>query len=73
MTSSDRRYSAFVIRIWWEPAPATDDGQPAWRGWVQHVRSGEISYVRDWEELLRFIERWIGGLSDVGEPSVRLK
>ena len=73
MTCFDQRRNSFLIRIWWESARSVGDGQPAWRGWVQHVRSGETAYVRDWEELLHFIERWAGGFSDAGGPSARLK
>jgi hypothetical protein len=41
---------SFVIRIWREGS--------GWRGWMQHVRSGETGCVRDTEGLLKFIERW---------------
>ncbi len=59
MTSLHQPHNSFVIRIWWEQA---GDSQPLWRGWVQHVRSGEEAYVQDLEGLLGFIERWTGKL-----------
>jgi hypothetical protein len=39
----------FTLRIWGEVL----DGEYAeWRGKVQHVVSGEIRYLRDWNDLL---------------------
>ena len=63
MTPLHQQHSSFVIRIWWEQADAAADGRPIWRGWVQHVRSGEAAYVQDLEGLLAFIERWTGRLT----------
>jgi len=63
MNSLQQRYSSFVIRIWWEQSGAAAERQLVWRGWVQHIRSGEATYVQDLEELLRFMERWTGALS----------
>jgi len=45
---------SFVVRIWRE------EGRPGWRGWVQHVRSGETALVQSPDELLSFIERRTG-------------
>ncbi|MDX1686528.1 MAG: hypothetical protein R3248_00960 [Candidatus Promineifilaceae bacterium] len=51
---------AFLIRIWREE---TDPDHPlGWRGWVQHVHSGETRYVQEWETLRRFIEQRTGRL-----------
>ena len=47
---------SFVIRIWREGDP------PRWRGWVQHVRSGEVLLTDDLNELIAFLERWSGEL-----------
>jgi len=44
------------------------DSQPIWRGWVQHIRSGEATCVQDLEGLLGFIERWTGKLLNPAEP-----
>jgi hypothetical protein len=70
MTSFHQPHSSFVIRIWWEETDVTPDSRPIWRGWVQHTRSGEATYVQDLEGLLGFIERWTGKLSSPdGSPT----
>ena len=40
----------FIVRLWSEAATPT-----AWRGQVQHVRSGQTSTVRNLEELLVYL------------------
>jgi hypothetical protein len=70
MTSLHQPRNSFVIRIWWEQA---GDSQSIWRGWVQHTRSGEATYVQDLEELLAFIERWAGKLSNPDGPPMWLR
>jgi hypothetical protein len=42
-----------MVRFWHE------EGQPDWKGWVQHTRSGEWTLFRDLDELRAFFERWI--------------
>ena len=73
MVSSHQPHSSFVIRIWWEQSGDAGDGHSIWRGWVQHTRSGEVSYVQNLEELLGFIERWTGKLAAQDESTTRLK
>lgn len=63
MTPLDNRNASFVLRIWWEEADAKPGGRRLWRARVQHVRSGEATYVQDLEGLLGFIERWAGRLA----------
>jgi hypothetical protein len=63
MTALNTRDSSFVVRIWWEEADPSPGGRRLWRGWVQHIRSGEEAYVQDLEGLLGFIEHWTGKLS----------
>ena len=56
------RRDAFVVRIWQEA------GWPGWRGWVQHIRSGESAAVRDADELVAFIENRVGAATqDAGK------
>ena len=73
MKSFDQHRGSFVIRIWWEEANGSPGGQRLWRGWVQHIRSGEETYVQSLEGLLDFIERWTGKLSNPGKPAARLR
>ena len=60
-----QRTHSFVLRIWWEELDPGVGGRRLWRGWVQHVRSGEAVYFQDVERLLAFIERWAGELGSV--------
>jgi hypothetical protein len=46
--------NSFVVRIWQEPREIVDE-LPDWRGWVEHVQSGERTYFRDMEESAAFI------------------
>ena len=51
---------AFVLRLWCE-----DDADECgiWRGWIQHVGSGEKVFVQTLADFLNFIERHFGDLS----------
>ena len=51
---------AFVLRLWRED---DDDDDKIWRGWIQHVGTGEATTIQDGETLLHFIERWTGQIS----------
>lgn len=62
MRSLNKPNISFIVRIWWEEEEADARDRHFWRGWVQHVRSGEVTYVQDVEQLLNFIERWTGSL-----------
>jgi hypothetical protein len=57
MTSMDRaspdpHSHLFTVRLWLEDL---GDDQVEWRGSVQHVISGELSYFRDWSTLIDFL------------------
>jgi len=56
---------SFVVRIWRE------QGQLDWRGWVQHIRTGESALVRDLGELQAFFERWAGKLTETGRQGLK--
>jgi len=56
-----QRTHSFVLRIWWEELDPDTGDRRLWRGWVQHVHSGEAMYFQDVGKLLAFIERWMGG------------
>lgn len=64
-----RNSFVFVLRIWRE---GEDDwGRNAWRGWVQHIHSGDRRYLQSTEELIHFIEGHAGKLDST--PQNRLK
>ncbi|NOX63096.1 MAG: hypothetical protein GXP42_14315 [Chloroflexi bacterium] len=58
----------FVLRIWREDDEA---GHRPWRGWVQHVQSGDECYVNSIHELLRFIEDRAGELGRPTTPHLK--
>ena len=43
-----------IVRFWREWSAAG----PRWRGWVEHVQSGEEAAFLDLDEMLRFIRRF---------------
>jgi len=55
----------FTLRLWLEDLGG---GQTDWRGRVQHVTSGEVRYVRDWQALAAFVEALLYGREP--EPAV---
>ena len=57
--------ASFLIRIWRER------GQLTWRVWVQHIQSGESAYLRCFDELWAFFERWIGDVRDTPHKGLR--
>ena len=65
MTKRQAQREAFVVRIWRE------HGQSKWRGWVQHVRSGDSAAFNNLDELLTFIERWSARLTLEDQGSLK--
>jgi hypothetical protein len=55
----------FIFRIWW------DENKPGWTGQVQHVGSGETALVQSLDNLLAFIERRTGKLTNTGRKGLR--
>ena len=54
MKHFDAEGHSFVVRLWREhddEARAADD----WRGWIDHVASGERRYFRTFEDISLFI------------------
>ncbi len=41
----------FTLRLWQQAAGT----KPEWRGKIQHIRSGEARYFRDWHTLENFL------------------
>ena len=51
---------AFVLRLWRED---DEDECGIWRGWIQHVSSGETVFVQSLPDFLDFIEQHFGELA----------
>ena len=54
--------ASFVVRIWWEKR-GSEQAAPLWRGYIQHVQSGQTAYFSSTHELLALMARWAGDLS----------
>jgi hypothetical protein len=54
MDSFDASDHAFVIRIWKE-SREIEGASPTWRGVIEHVRSGQKQYLRDFSTIASFI------------------
>jgi hypothetical protein len=52
MIDNPAQRESFIVRIWWEK------GQPEWKGWVQHVCSGDSAPLQDLQDLMSYLERW---------------
>ena len=46
----------FTVRLWMENL---GDGRAEWRGQVQHVRSSEVRYFRDWPTLITLLQAMV--------------
>ena len=65
--SQEKDSRLFLIRIWNEDLGG---GQSEWRAFVRRVPGGESRYVRTWEDLERFLERFARP-SGADEPAGR--
>ena len=67
-TQTTEHRQAFVVRLWRE-----SPDRSAWRGWVQHVATGETGYFTDPTGLLAFIETYTGPLAGPDVVTTGLK
>ena len=58
MPRSPRPTHLFTVRIWPE---MVSENQTEWRGKVLHVPTGDALYFRNWEALVEFVKRTLGG------------
>jgi hypothetical protein len=62
----DKRFAlqthTFIARVWWEKGLTRPNGQPLWRGQVQHAASGQSLVFQSLDDLLRFIQSRTGDL-----------
>ena len=59
MASAQHVSESFVARIWLEYG---SNGEPIWRGHIQHVQGGQEAYFQDLGKLREFVER-VSGLT----------
>ncbi len=54
-----RRKHAFVLYLWVEGEPDRDQGEPAWRGSIEHLPTKRRLYFSVLTDLMRFLSRHI--------------
>lgn len=54
----ERDAHSFVIRMWRENHE-WEDAAGEWRGWIDHVQSGERLYFRDMSQINGFLQRYL--------------
>jgi len=60
----------FIVKVWIEET-AEEAGQAVWRGHITHVPSGRRRYLRDFGDIIAFIEPYLeamGVRGPGGEP-----
>lgn len=67
--AQDGRRDSFLLRIWREDAGEHSRAAHPWRGWIQHVHSGEAVYVEDVAKLIAFVQQWTGRLQPASSAS----
>ena len=50
-------HHAFILKLWPELDPGAVDGQPLWRGSIQHVHGQKIHYFTHLEQLPGLLSR----------------
>lgn len=60
-------YVTFIVRMWQEPRDSPVAGA-VWRGTALHVQSGTERGVIDLDDLLRFMQTWMGTSDSQDKP-----
>lgn len=58
MARFEQESHSFVVRLWRE-YQAQSDGDLVWRGWVEHVQSGERYYFQNMKDLHTAVSHYI--------------
>ncbi|MCP4139745.1 MAG: hypothetical protein GY755_05550 [Chloroflexi bacterium] len=45
---------SFVIRLW-----KMDEDQKNWRGQIQHVRTGSITHIQEFDDLKKYFKAYL--------------
>jgi hypothetical protein len=62
---------SFVIKIWLDDA-GRESEQAVWRGYITHVSSGTRRYLKDVDDIVRFIEPYLEAMGAVNRPRWRI-
>lgn len=64
MTFFEAEAHSFVVRLWRE---SHDDsaGPAEWRGWIDHVQSGQRHYFREITDISRIVTRYVSTAVDL--------
>ena len=63
MDSFEANSHSFIVRFWVEPREI-EDAKPVWRGVVEHVPSGKKLYLNNLEEIIVFINSYLGEIDE---------
>jgi hypothetical protein len=66
MTYFEAEAHSFVMRIWQENRDDPDD-PVEWRGWIEHVQSGQRHYFKELTEIPAIVAGYIGDASELDE------
>jgi hypothetical protein len=58
VTNRQERTHLFIIRVWWERREALD-AEPLWRGYIEHVTSGNQRYFTNLGDAFVFIRSYL--------------
>ncbi|MCI0396436.1 MAG: hypothetical protein L0332_00855 [Chloroflexi bacterium] len=59
MTYFEAEAHSFVVRLWREN-PDNSDEPGEWRGWLEHVQSGQRHYFRAVTDISRIVATYLG-------------
>lgn len=60
LDTDDRSSASFLVRVWYE-ARESDGGEPAFRGYIKNLQTGDEHFVRHPADIGEAIGRSCGG------------
>ena len=64
MTFFEAEAHSFVVRLWRENRDKPEIAAE-WRGWIQHVQSGQRHHLRSISEISRIVSAYVGATADI--------
>ncbi len=65
MAKFEKEAHSFLIRLWRENH--LDAGSGDWRGWIDHVQSGQRHYFQDTSEIGHIVGRYLSQIPDLDD------